>query len=145
MAGHTGYRAGLLETEYPWGFNVSYILTLVSVVYALSARHKKKPRNNKIKAVKPKETPMAIRSSFSRSPTNGKKGNQIRTEWRRSRSYVASHAEVLRGAGTHDEPLRTLVWEAILYVTQTDWVNLKSSDLQTRYWNGNKLSRTLVF
>ena len=120
MAGHTGYRAGLLETEYPWGFNVSYILTLVSVVYALSARHKKKPRNNKIKAVKPKETPMAIRSSFSRSPTNGKKGNQIRTERRRSRSYVASHAEVLRGAGTHDEPLRTPVWEAILYVTQTD-------------------------
>lgn len=80
MAGHTGYRAGLLETEYRWGFNVSYILTLVSVVYALSARHKKKPRNNKIKAVNPKETPMAIRSSFSRSPTNGKKGNQIRTE-----------------------------------------------------------------
>lgn len=43
-------------------------LSLVSVVYALSARHKKKPRNNKIKAVKPKETPMAIRASFSRSP-----------------------------------------------------------------------------
>jgi len=72
VAGHTGYRAGLLETEYPWGFNVSYILTLVSAVYALSARHKKKPRNNKIKAVNPKETPMAIWSSFSRFPTNGK-------------------------------------------------------------------------
>ena len=35
-------------------------------------------------------------------------------------SYVASHAEVLRGAGTRDEPLRTPVWEAISYVTKTD-------------------------
>ena len=35
-------------------------------------------------------------------------------------SYVASHADILRGAGTLDEPLRTREWEATSYVTQTD-------------------------
>ena len=51
------------------------------------ARHKKKPINDKINVVNPKDTPTAMLSCVPRSPTKKKKMQQISKIWK-SRSTI---------------------------------------------------------